>query len=139
MRNSCLTDSEEDALARVNATEGELAVERGLLGAWLVEDADGVVVYRTLREEVVGHGGHGWGARDGALCEVNGPDAQDAVDAIEALSGRGDTDALFLDHELGAERDRIGVCCGATSAMRIRGVGVGRMHAHSVPEKVPEP
>lgn len=65
-----------------------------------------------MREEVVRHRRHRRVSRDGALGEVDGADAQDAVDALEALGGRGDADALVLDHELVAERDRVGICCG---------------------------
>ena len=43
------------------------------------------------------------------LRKVNGPDAKDTIDVVEALRARRDTDGLALDDEVVAEGDLVGV------------------------------
>lgn len=44
------------------------------------------------------------------MSEVDGTNTEDAVNAVEALGSRGDTDGLAINDEAGGEGDRIGVC-----------------------------
>ena len=59
--------------------------------------------------EVVGDGGDEVGAGDGAVGERDGPDAEDAVDALEPICSGGDADGLLADGEGGGEGDGVGV------------------------------
>ena len=123
-------------LARVGAAEGELAVGHGLLGGRLEGHGDDLGGDRALVEEVVGHGGDAAAAAHGALGEVGRADAEDTVNALEALGLRGDADRLILNDQRLAEGDGVGVygCMLVTGRRMIR-----ESYSHSVPEKEPEP
>jgi hypothetical protein len=92
-----------DALAIINTTKSELAVQGARVGSGLIEDAERVGSNRALREEVVRNGGNKCTSRESALGKVGRTDTKNSINTLEALGLRGNADRLVVNDQSGSE------------------------------------